>query len=300
MSAAEGRDRHSNEGVWDVEEVLSMDAMDARIRNMTSFPGWRRAIRLLSRHNIPVEGMRVAEVGCGTGTFSLVLGLLGASVTLIDYNRKVLNATEAVYGAFGCPARFVHADCLQAVPAGLDGAFDLVFSGGVAEHFTGAYRERCFGYHLALLRAGGIVSISVPNRLSPMYRLVTSFRRLTGTMDIDLEAPFTRSELLRLAEKAGLREAYVAGNTFLGRDVVDYSLGMISATLDLLPAGLRKKTRGWKSAFKEMVATKPGGVEATTRYCRRTLGGVYDDRSPEPRSVLADRFSAGLILFGIK
>ena len=52
-------------------------------------------MQLINWLNKPYGDLKVAEVGCGTGTFSLTLALLGASVTLIDFNAKVLENAKS-------------------------------------------------------------------------------------------------------------------------------------------------------------------------------------------------------------
>ena len=95
----------------------------------------------VARSGAPPDRLRVAEVGCGTGTAALIFGLLDASVTLLDSNQKMLERTKKIYGAFGRAASFVRADCLEPAPEGLAGTFDVVLSGGLAEHSTGDYRK---------------------------------------------------------------------------------------------------------------------------------------------------------------
>lgn len=130
--------------IWSPQETeMLVPTMARRIRDTLSYNSWYHAVKALSIKGLQVNKLNVVEVGCGTGTASLTFGLLGASVTLIDLNERALERTKRIYDRFRCPARFIRTDCLEPPPEGMEGAFDLALSSGLAEHFTGVYRQRC-------------------------------------------------------------------------------------------------------------------------------------------------------------
>ena len=135
---------------WD-PAAMTEDLMDERIRFTLLQLNWRRLIALIKRTGVPFDQLKVAEVGCGTGTCSLIMAFLGASVTLIDCNENVLRETRKWFDAYGAAGDFVLADCLEQPPAALKGKYHLAMSGGLAEHFAGEDRLRCFRYHRMLL-----------------------------------------------------------------------------------------------------------------------------------------------------
>jgi SAM-dependent methyltransferase len=257
-------------------------------------------MKMLAEHNRPLHGLRVAEVGCGTGTFSLTLGLLGASVTLIDYNEKALERAKHIYRMFNCPAQFVLADCLQAVPTQLNGAFDLAVSGGLAEHFVGAKRSACIAYHRTLLTDGGLAFIGVPNRRSPFYQWIRWFRGITKTWEIDVEVPYSDGELIALAKEAGFRSYFVLGNALLMRDLKEYSRGFVSALVDLLPKSVQTLARRWKAGYQHGLVRAQQSGDNIPEQCRTMCETTHRQGSNERRYALADKFSAGLILFAVK
>lgn len=291
----------THEEIWEPDEAeLSAALMIRRIRVVTASRVWRHGARFLAQRNVPANQLRLAEVGCGTGTYSLTLGLLGASVTLIDFNERVLERAKRIYGDFGCAARWVRADCLDPVPADLEGKFDLVISGGLAEHFTGAYRERCFSYHRLLLREGGMAIIGVPNRWSPFYQWIRVFRAWTGTWGLDVEIPYSNIELKRLAKKAGFREYYVIGGASLWEDFWVYSRGFISAIADLCPRGLSEKAREWKTGIENRSSSPSDPRAYALEYCRDRWDWVRQEARDEPHSALSDWLSAGIGLVGFR
>lgn len=291
----------SSQEVWDPGEVeLTKTLMDGRIKSCCSYLGWQHAIKFILDKGIPFEKLNVAEVGCGTGTFSLTLGLLGASVTLIDYNDKVLERTKKAYSLYNCEATFIKADCLEKPPAEITRVFDFVISGGLAEHFSGENRSRCIKYHELLLKEGGFAFIGVPNKFSPFYRWIVFFRKLTGTWRIDIEIPFSPSELRRIAESLGFKEYYIKGNAPLSRDLVDYSRGFISAMVDILPIKVGKKVRKVKANIKTRNKSElqSPSEEDMKGFCLSQVEQIK--HSMKPKYFLADKFSAGIILFAFK
>lgn len=287
-----------DEKAWDDKSIeITKIAMDQRIKTGTSYRGWQHTVKLLFQNCIPFKELKVAEVGCGTGTFSLTFGLLGASVTLIDYNQNVIDRTKKLYALYDCRARFIRANCLEPPSSEISGDFDLVVSGGLAEHFTGEDRERCILYHRLLLKEGGMAFIGVPNMYSPFYQWIRFSRKLTGTWGIELEVPFSNAELKRLAAKAGFKNFYVIGNAPLIKDLLVYSRGFVSALIDTLPDTFQKRLRMWKSGIKISERLVSSAQEDIKSFCANKVESIRQNAHKMPRDFWADRFSAGLILF---
>ena len=287
--------------IWNPQETeMPAPAMARRIRDTLSYNSWYHAVKALSIKGLPVSKLNIVEVGCGTGTGSLTFGLLGASVTLIDSNERVLDQTKKIYERFRCPARFIRTDCLDPLPEGTEGAFDLALSSGLAEHFTGGYRQRCIDYHRALLKPGGMAMIGVPNSMSPFYQWIRGFRILTGTWGPDVEVPFTNRELRALAQQGGFKKYYVLGATSLFRDSRVYSRGFVSAVADLCPGALRKAARKWKASGEDKAFFPSDPVNYSVELCRAAQASVEGGRYSEPRRMLANWLSSGLTLVAFR
>jgi len=284
-----------SEDIWDVDFDItkSKSMMDRRIRICTLHFGWQHAVRVILEKGTPFHKLKIAEVGCGTGTTSLTFCLLGASVTLLDFNQRVLKNAGAIYKLYDCKAELVLADCMDTPVDELRGKFDLVVSSGLAEHFIGDDRERCILYHKLLLKNGGFAYIDVPNKLSPFYQCVKTFKKLTGTWNLEIEVPFTPRELKTLAIKVGFKNACVIGSAPLKKDLIDYSRGFGSAVKELFPSPVLEMLR----ARKEKATTRSDARDDMRLYCRDMVTAISRGYFKRPRSLLVNTFSAGLILF---
>jgi 2-polyprenyl-3-methyl-5-hydroxy-6-metoxy-1,4-benzoquinol methylase len=287
--------RRMLEHEWNVDIDISRSLMDDRIKNCTQKLGWQHATRLILERGLPFSALKIAEVGCGTGTTALTFSLLGASVTLLDYNRQVLDKSHDIYTLYDCTAEFVQADCMDVPSEKLRGKFDVVISSGLAEHFIGGDREECIRYHKLLLKEGGFAYIGVPNKLSPFYQWVKGFRKLTGSWKLEIELPFTKQELKNFAAKVGFKEAYIIGNAPLKKDLIDYSLGFGSAVKELFPSSLQERLR----SRKEREMTCLTSTDDLRRYCQDIVSSIRRGFFRKHRSPLTNTLSAGLILFAL-
>jgi len=79
------------------------------------------------------QGLKVVDLGCGTGRHALALAAAGATVTAIDFSEGMLTEARNKPGAIG--VEFIVHDLHQPLPLS-DGEFDLAISGLVLEHLT--------------------------------------------------------------------------------------------------------------------------------------------------------------------
>ena len=77
------------------------------------------------------RGLRIADVGTGTGRHAVRLANAGAMVTALDFSRGMLKQARAKVGADH--VSFVVADCAAQLPL-RDGAFDRVVCALLADH----------------------------------------------------------------------------------------------------------------------------------------------------------------------
>ncbi len=106
----------------------------------------------------PQPGLRVIDLGCGTGELTAWLhGHLGARETLgVDSSEAMLAGSSAYTGG---GLRFERADIVGVAPERL-GTFDLVFSNAALQWVTG--HEELFPRLLRLLRPGGQLAVQMP------------------------------------------------------------------------------------------------------------------------------------------
>ncbi len=140
----------------------------------------------------PVEGLRIADVGCGTGRVCVHLARRGARVTGLDFSSKSLEVARADAAAAQVSVEFREHDVLNPTSTGLGDAYDVVLTVGC---LTLACRdERNLGVALdhltAALAPGGRLLFLEPIHAS---RLLTRILRLSV------------ADWIRLCEARGLR-----------------------------------------------------------------------------------------------
>lgn len=194
-----------SDGAPDAGRVLSAEARGVR---------WRRIGREVRRRMGDPAGLRVVEIGAGTGVGAALLALAGAQATVLDYSHGALERSRRFFGDASLPATFVRADALD-LPGELTGAFDVSLSFGLAEHFAGESRRRIIAAHLDLLRPGGLAVVSVPNRHNLPYRFFKFAAERTGRWRVGEEYPFSRRELERLCRELGVEEWGFVGDSLL-------------------------------------------------------------------------------------
>ena len=104
--------------LWDAEAATFDDEPDHGLRDPEVREAWRR----LLRDHLPEPPARVADLGCGTGTLSVLLADEGYAVDGVDFSPEMVR--EAQSRATSERERYVAADA-SALPFA-DEAFDLV------------------------------------------------------------------------------------------------------------------------------------------------------------------------------
>lgn len=161
-----------------------------------------------------VMDLDTIEIGAGAGTVSAVLARHGAAVTVLDYATEAHKVSDALFEKLGLPHESVLGDALN-LSAELHNRFDIAMSYGLAEHFEGANRSRIVKAHFDLVKPGGLIVLSVPNRHCWPYRIWKGIRELRGKWHYGLEIPFSRAELISICQSLGVSEFRVTGSSFL-------------------------------------------------------------------------------------
>jgi SAM-dependent methyltransferase len=80
----------SSPTLWDAEAEAFDDAADHGLRD----PAVRAAWRTLLLEHLPTPPGRVADLGCGTGTLSVLLAELGFCVDALDFSPRMVEAAR--------------------------------------------------------------------------------------------------------------------------------------------------------------------------------------------------------------
>jgi SAM-dependent methyltransferase len=135
---------------WDAEADTFDDEPDHGLTDPATRAAWRELL-------LPIAGerSRIADLGCGTGTLSLLLASAGHSVVGVDFaTRMVSRARQKAAGA-GADAEFVVGDAAD--PPLAMAAYDLVLS----RHVLWAMPDRgaALDRWIALLAPGGVLAL---------------------------------------------------------------------------------------------------------------------------------------------
>lgn len=106
-------------------------------------------------------GMRVLELGSGTGSYTEAFSASGARIVGIDISMDMLTRARDHLGGQG--ANFLVADA-ETMPFKA-GAFDAVVGNAVLHHVD---LGKCLGEIMRVLRPGGAFAFTEPNMLNPM------------------------------------------------------------------------------------------------------------------------------------
>ena len=136
--------------------------------------GWveRRTEPLLEmlreRGGPSLEGLRVADLGCGFGAMSVFLGSRGASVVGLDPNEDRLDVGRTVAAKFGFDVRFERAP-MQTLAALDDAGFDLAVQNNSLCYIV-PREERILALRETrrILRPSGWMITRNPNRWHPL------------------------------------------------------------------------------------------------------------------------------------
>jgi SAM-dependent methyltransferase len=155
----------SDAGYWDSQADTFDNEADHGLRD----PRVRDAWRALLLAHLPPAPAAVADLGCGTGSLSVLLGAEGYAVTGLDFAPAMVRTARAKARAAGVTARFVLSDA--AAPNLPAGSFDVV----LARHVLWAMRDtaRTLAGWIRLLLPGGTL-VLIEGRWSTGSGLTTA------------------------------------------------------------------------------------------------------------------------------
>jgi SAM-dependent methyltransferase len=119
-------------------------------------------------------GMRVLEVGCGQGRYTLPLARRGIRVEGFDLSPVMLAHLREAADASGLEIPLHEGDVLEP-PAEVEGEFDAVVGFFTLHHLHD--NDGCFASMARLLRPGGRIAFLEPNPFNPLYYIQMATRR---------------------------------------------------------------------------------------------------------------------------
>lgn len=107
---------------WDDQAATFDDEPDHGLKEPAAAAAWAHLLHRV----MPPAPRRVADLGCGTGTLSVLLARAGHDVTGVDHSPRTVEAARRKATAAGVPARFLVGDA--AAPPLMAAHFDVVLT----------------------------------------------------------------------------------------------------------------------------------------------------------------------------
>ena len=154
-----------------------------------------------------LAGATVADLGCGTGTASVLFALEGARVVGVDIDRARIESARDLARTCGVRRRCSFR-CGQAEQTNLDSeSFDVVFSKGVLQYLD---RPRALAEYVRLLKPGGTLILIEHLPHNPFLRMYRCVRRLRSRTPEERSYVESIRGYLTREEIAGLRCTFEA------------------------------------------------------------------------------------------
>ena len=183
VSTAAGYDRWAQ--VYDVEGNALIAVEEARLRGLVG----------------PVSGLRVLDLGCGTGRHTLWLAAQGADVTGVEFSAGMLAAAHAKPGAER--VHFIKHDVTERLPFAV-GAFDRIVSALVLDHIAnvGEFFAEC----RRVCAPGGFIVASTVHPAMHLRGVIAHFTDPATARDIaPASVQHQISDYVMASQGAGLR-----------------------------------------------------------------------------------------------
>lgn len=129
----------------------------------------------VTRLNRPTITVKLLDFGCGSGVIARDTVALGLQVTGVDNSQAMIDAAREQLSGFGTQ---VNLECISS--SSVEGkyaeeSYDIVLCLSVLEFIP--HIQSLFARLTARVGAGGLLVMSVPNRMSFIYRHPQPFRR---------------------------------------------------------------------------------------------------------------------------
>lgn len=198
------------------------------------------------------DGLKILEVGAGSGRDGILFSRSGASVISLDYSMIALELVKSQLtdndrvdlccgDAFSLPFR--------------DETFDLVFHQGLLEHFHNP--DDMIKEHKRVLKKGGYLLVDVPQRYH-YYTVIKHILMFIGKWFAGWETEFSVAGLERRLEKQGLKIVISYGewlNPPIWFRMLRKALLMVRIGIPMYPSifsFIRKKFAGTRDVILKM------------------------------------------------
>ena len=157
-----------------------------------------------------LKGMKIIEIGAGTGRDSAAFAKAGAEVYVLDFAENSLKIVHALKNENPVLQEHLHLIRGNAFSAPFpDNTFDLVFHQGLAEHFVNPLP--LLKENFRILKPGAYCLCDVPQTVHP-YTVIKHILIALDKWFAGWETEFTMPELKKLMVAAGFECSYAYGD----------------------------------------------------------------------------------------
>ena len=145
----------------------------------------------------------ILEIGAGSGLISrMLIDIYGGKVTLVDYSHEAIRFAQHIFRTNKYEVKFIKQNIFDVISTA---TYDLVHSQGLLEHFYSKEQHVLFKKHVAFVKPGGYLLLSVP-REKLSYEVIIKIIKLTnkGKMPWGYEKGMTEKDLRELFLQEGL------------------------------------------------------------------------------------------------
>ena len=160
---------------------------------------YRSVVEILRQEVQEARGKRVLEEGSGTGLVSIELAKRGATVFLLDKSAEALSFSKRGFAGAGIDHLATQASIIDLPFA--EESFDIVWSGGVIEHFHKEEQIKILKEMLRVTRPDGRVIVIAPSAEARIYGKAKAYADSRKAWQPGYEVPI--SSLREIAEGAG-------------------------------------------------------------------------------------------------
>lgn len=155
----------------------------------------------------PYKGKKVIEVGCGSGYFSLQMARERAEVTLFDISPQALKISGKLFKKNKITPKLVLGDALSSLVK--SNTYDIVWNGGVIEHFYDKGKVKLLSEMKRIVKPGGIVLVSCPNKWDWPFSIAKIRSERAGTWAFGYEDLISPVKIRQLFISSGMKNPKV-------------------------------------------------------------------------------------------
>lgn len=149
-----------------------------------------------------LKGKKIADIGSGTAITSAYFAGKGANLTLIDISAEALRFGKKYFAQKKLPGQFLKQNAFSMkLPKN---SFDVVWNGGVIEHFVDEDKVILIKKMWQLVKPGGMLLIAAPNALDIPFMLAKQLLILRKKWNFGEEDDLTENRMRQLAHLAGI------------------------------------------------------------------------------------------------